>query len=57
MIHMNTEADLEEGLIVLPVERHDPTSRVLSTCACFGLVLIIGGILFIRYLFDKKIWI
>ena len=57
MIHMNTEADLEEGLIVLPVERRDNAFTVLSTCACFVLVLIIGGIILMGYLFDKKIWI
>ena len=49
------QGDLEEGLIILPVERRDHVFTVLSTCACFGLIL--SGILFIGYLFDKKIWI
>jgi hypothetical protein len=51
------DTDVEEGLIVLPVERHDRTFTVLSTCACIGLGLIVAGVLFIGYLFDKKIWI
>jgi hypothetical protein len=48
-------ADLEEGLIVLPVERPGRTFTLLSTCACLGL--IVAGILYIGYLFDKKLWI
>ena len=50
-------ADLEEGLIVLPVERPGRTFTLLSTCACIGLGLIVAGILYIGYLFDKKLWI
>jgi hypothetical protein len=51
------DTDLEERLIVLPVERRDRTFTVLSTCACIGICLIVAGILYIGYLFDKKIWI
>ena len=51
------DTDVEEGLIVLPVERRDRTFTMLSTCACIGLGLIVAGVLFIGYLFDKKIWI
>jgi len=51
------DTDVEEGLIVLPVERRDRTFTVLSTCACIGLGLIVAGVLFIGYLFDKKLWI
>ena len=51
------DTDLEEGLIVLPVERYDSPLIILCICACVGVGLIVGGILYIGYLFDKKIWI
>lgn len=51
------DTDLEEGLIVFPVERHDPTSMALCICASLGIGLILGGVILIGYLFDKKIWI
>jgi len=51
------DTDLEGGLIILPVERGDPTSAALCICASLGFGLILGGVILIGYLFDKKIWI
>ena len=51
------ENDIEEGLIVQPVGPYSTTSTFLTISAFIALGLVIGGILLINYLFEKKVWI
>ena len=51
------ENDIEQPLIVQPVEPYCTTSTVLTISALIALGLIIGGILLMNYLFEKKVWI
>ena len=51
------ENDIEEPLIVQPVVPYSTTSTMLTISALMALGLIIGGILLINYLFEKKVWI
>jgi hypothetical protein len=51
------ENDIEEPLIVQPAGPYCTTSTVLTTSALIAPGLIIGGILLINYLFEKKVWI
>ena len=51
------ENDIEEGLIVRPVGPYWTTSTMLTISAFIALGLVIGGILLINHLFEKKAWI
>jgi hypothetical protein len=51
------ENDIEEPLIVQPVVPYCTTSTMLTISAFIALGLIIGGILLINHLFEKKTWI
>lgn len=51
------ENDIEEELIVQPVGSYWTTSTLLTISALIAIGLIIGGILLINYLFEKKVWI
>jgi hypothetical protein len=51
------ENDIEEGLIIQPVERCGASWTLLSVWAFIGFCLILGATFLIHYLFDKKIWI
>jgi hypothetical protein len=48
---------IEESLIVQPAGPYCTTSTVLTISGVIALCLIIGGILLINYLFEKKVWI
>lgn len=51
------ENDIEEGLILQPVGPYWTTSTLLTISGVIGIGLIVGGILLINYLFEKKVWI
>jgi len=51
------EHDIEEGLIIQPVERRGAPWILIFIWGLVGFGLILGGILSIHYLFEKKIWI
>ena len=51
------ENDIEEGLIIQPVERRGAPWILLCIWGLVGFTLILGGILLVHYLFEKKIWI
>jgi hypothetical protein len=51
------ENDIGEELIVQPVGPYWTTSSLLTISAFIAIGLVIGGILLINYLFEKKVWI